>query len=142
MSQRPRAIDIAAAVPGPRERSGRWTYLVAMLVPAWHALNEILSPFPTYGYAPWISAGLVVVCAIQFYRPTLTLWLPVFLWYAGVSAGAIWSEIGVFQDYGSEDHSRWEGWHTEWVSLTFTAFLIWVTVQVALQIRKRARNAT
>ena len=142
MSQQTRASDIANAVLRPLERSGRWIYLLAMLLPAWGTLEALLSPFPTYGYLPWVSGMLVFVCAAQFLRPTFALWLPVFLWYAWASVGAIWGMIGTFQDYGSEDHSRWEGWYTEWMFLAFTAFLIYVTVQVTIQIRRRPGDAT
>ncbi|MES2952315.1 MAG: hypothetical protein V4858_27625 [Pseudomonadota bacterium] len=142
MSSQTRVADIAATLLGPRERSGRWIYLVAMLLPAWGTLNAVLSSFPTYGYQHWVSASLVVICGAQFYRPRLALWLPVFVWYAWASLGAIWDAIDRFQDYGSEDHGRWEGWHTERMFLSFTAFLIYVTVQVSIQIRRRPLDAT
>ena len=139
MSQQTLVTGIATTFLGPRERSGRWVYLLAMLLPAWETLNVILSSFPTYGYQHWVAAAMVVICGAQFYRATLALWLPVFLWYAWASVGAIWGLIGTYQDYGSEDHSRWEGWQTEWIFLSFTAFLICVTAQVTIQIRRAPR---
>lgn len=124
------------------ERSGRWVYLVALLFPACEAILALLDPFPSYGYGQWISAVLVVVCVVQFFRPTTALGLPILLFYGWRSMQAAWSEFGAFQDYGSEDHGRWEGWQTEWIFLGFTAYLIWVTVHIALDMRKSARDAT
>jgi hypothetical protein len=126
----------------PRARTDRWVYIVAMLLPAWGALDAVLSPFPSYGYTTWLSGAVAVVCALQFYRPTVVLWLPLLLWYAWGSFQAILREIGAFRDYGSEDHSRWEGWHTEWMFLAFTALLVCLTLLIAVQGRLRRQDAT
>ena len=142
MSHETRAKAFPAPLFTSRGRKGRWVYLLAVLWPAWEAMYAFFSPYPLYGYAHWISAAVVIACAIQFYRPTVALWFPVLLWYAERTFQAIVRQVGAFQDYGSEDHSRWEGWHTEWVFLTFTAFLLFVTLATAVQIRARGDDAT
>lgn len=145
MPEQVRAIDIATTVFGPRELVGRWIYLVAMFLPLWVILEVLRSPFPAYGYLHWVAGALVFVCALQFYRPTLALWLPVFLCYTWASAGAVWREIDAFQEFltfGGEEHGRWEGWHTERMFLALIAFLIFVTIQVTFQIRRRHHDAT
>lgn len=129
----------------PLARSGRWVYLVAFILPAWSTIDVVLSPFPIYGYGAWLGAALAVVCLLQFYRPTLLLGLPVVVWYAWATAGSLWREIGAFDDYrtyGREDHTRWEGWQTEWIFLVFTIFLGSVATCVVLHILRRPRHAT
>jgi len=102
----------------------------------------MFGPVPLYGHTHWISAGVAIACAIQFHRPTVVLWLPVLLWYSTRTLQVVVRQVGAFQDYGSGDHSRWEGWHTEWIFLSFAAFLVFVTVAVALQIRAQGQDAT
>jgi hypothetical protein len=145
MSQQARVSATETALLAPLARSGRWVYLLAVLLPAWSTLDAVLSPFPIQGHGTWLSMALVVVCLLQFFRPTLLLGLPVFVWYAWASAGSLWREIGAFDDYriyGGEEHSRWEGWQTEWVFLLFTIFLASVASCVMLHILRRPRHAT
>jgi hypothetical protein len=142
MSQQTRPLDVADLLLTPRSTSGRWVYLVAMLFPVLDVRSQLLSPFPIHGYGIWVSAALLLACALQFYRPRLVSWLPVFGWYAWATVQTIWREIEAFQDMGSEDHSRWEGWETEWMFLAFTMYLALLTVCLALQIRRKPAHAT
>lgn len=130
---------VGAALLQPRGRAGRWVYLLAALLPGWIALHALFSPFQSYSHGAWLSAVLLVACLLQFHRPTLLLWLPVFSWYAWLSARAVWREIEAFQEYrtyGGEEHGLWEGWHSEWIFLAITIFLIAVTLAIAIQLRQ------
>ena len=72
----------------------------------------------------------------------LAMGLPVVLWYLVVAVVSISGQIEAFEDIGSEDHSRWEGWYTQGMFMALTAFFILVAVLVALQLRRSDRNAT
>jgi hypothetical protein len=128
-----------------RSTSGRWVYLAALVVPlvgAVSLVSQLLGPYPIYGYGVWLSLVWLFACALQWYRPCIANWLVVLGSYASVAYGAIVREVDAFQDIGSEDHGRWEGWGTEWIFLALTLYLVAVTVGVALQVRRKHADAT
>lgn len=128
-----------------RSTSGRWVYLAALVVPVLGVVSlvsQLLGSYPIYGYGAWLSLVLLFACALQWYRPCVASWLVVLGSYAWLAYGAIDREIGAFQDIGSEDHGRWEGWGIEWMFLALTLYLVAVTVGVALQLRRKRADAT
>jgi hypothetical protein len=128
-----------------RSTSGRWVYLAALVFPVIGVLSlvsQLLGPYPIYGYGAWISLALVFTCALQWYRPCIAGWLVVLGYYVWAAYGAIVREIEAFQDIGSEDHGRWEGWGTEWILLTIAVYFVAVAVGVALQVRRKKAHAT
>jgi hypothetical protein len=128
-----------------RSTSGRWVYIATLFLPVVGVVSlvsQLLGPYPIYGYGVWLSLALLFACVLQWYRPCVAGWLFVLGYCALGAYGAIVREIEAFQDIGSEDHGRWEGWGTEWMFLTITIYLVAVTVGVALQVRRRRVHAT
>jgi hypothetical protein len=125
-----------------RGKQGRWLYLVASLFPAVTVSSYLANPYPLHGYGMWLVAALLAVCAGQVFRPCILGGSLVACTYAWLALGAIEREIGAFEDIGSEDHSRWEGWGLEAGFLAYTAFLVLLSAAAAVHVRKMAVNAT
>lgn len=121
-------------------------YLAALVFPVIgipSLVSQLLGPYPIYGYGVWISLALGFTCALQWYRPCVAGWLVVLGYYVLAAYGSIVRQIEAFQDIGSEDHGRWEGWGTEWIFLTITIYFVAVAFGVALQVRwKKNTHAT
>lgn len=142
MSHRADLTGAARSLFGKRSSAGRWLYLVALALPAVSVVSQSLIPYWSSNFDFWLHAVVSLVCIGQFFWPTLAVWAVLAVAYAWIAYDAVMGEIGAFQDIGSEDHSRWEGWPTEWKLLALTIFIVLLAVSVALRVPRKPGHAT
>ena len=94
-------------------------------------------PYPLYQFEAWAWLALVPVCLVQFLRPTIVGWSLVVAEYAWSVLLQIQQHVEAFEDIGSEDHSRWEGWSVELVFLGFTAWFVVILVALTVYRPKK-----
>ena len=131
---------VAKSLFGRRSSAGRWLYLVALAVPAAIVVFQSL----TSNWAPefWWYAAVSLVCIWQFSCPTLSGWAVLVAAYAWIAFDAVINVLGDFQDIGTGDHGRWEGWPAEWKVLALTIFMVVLTVLVARRVPRKLECAT
>lgn len=123
-------------------RRGRFAYLIALALPSFSLGSWLREPYPLYQLDAWAWIAVVPVCLVQLFRPTLGGWVLVVGTYSWFILLQVQQHIGAFEDMGSEDHSRWEGWGTELVLLGITAWLLLVLVLVLISPPKKLAHAT
>ena len=128
--------------PRAHWNSRRHVYLLALILPAFSLLDWLRNPYYLYRLEEWAWFALAPICLLQFFRPTFLGWALVEVEYTWSVLRQIEVHIGAFQDIGSEDHSRWEGWNSELGLLGFTAWLIVIIVLVTIHRPKRVAHAT
>jgi len=120
----------------------RYVYLVAFAMPGLSLAHWLLAPYPLYRVEEWAWFALAPLCLIQFLLPTVAGWVLVSAAYAWSIYLQVQEHIGAFQDFGSEDHSRWAGWSVELLSAGFTVWFIGVVVLLAIHRPRRVAHAT
>lgn len=121
---------------------GRFVYLIALALPSVSLMYWLLEPYPLYQLEAWAWLALAPICVVQFFRQTVVGWAMVVGAYSWSAFLQIPGHIGAFEDIGSEDHSRWEGWSSELVILGITAWLVFVIALMVIYRPKRMANAT
>lgn len=99
-------------------------------------------PYPLYQLEMWAWFAVIPVCVVQLLRPTLIGWALVVGAYTWMFLLQVRQHVGDFQDIGSEDHSRWEGWSSELGSLGITSWLVLVLVLLVIYRPKKLAHAT
>lgn len=122
-------------------RRGRLAYLLALALPGVSLVFWLRNPYlPDEPFA-WAWLGAIPVCIAQCFRPTLAGWALVVGTYSWSVFLDIREHIGAFEDLGSEDHGRWEGWGTELLLICMTAWLVLVLILLVARRPKRTADA-
>ena len=122
----------------------RHVYLLAMALPGISLGLWLRSPYHLYQLDAWAWAwlALVPICLVQFFRPTVVGWSLVVVEYTWAVFLQIQQHIGAFEDFGSEDHSRWDGWNVELPLLGVTACLVMVLIALVAYRPRKLVQAT
>lgn len=120
---------------------GRYAYLFALALPCVSLVQWLRAPYHLYQFEAWSWLALVPICLVQFLRPTLVGWVLVVGGYVWSVLLQIQQHLGAFEDFGSDDHSRWEGWGAEFAFLGLTAWCLGVLVALVV-CRPTNANAT
>lgn len=135
-------FDFVQCLFGVRSPAGRWVYLVASAFPLFNTFWLAASPYELSLSNGWLWLAVAFLCIVQFSWPTVSGWLLVVGVYAWWASAFVIRQVGAFEDLGSEDHSRWEGWSREWMHLALMVFLIGVAIAAVMNFPKRGRHAT
>lgn len=127
---------------GRRTNARSWAYLLAAILPLVGIVDYWRGPyhFSLAYHGPAI--GLLMLCLVQYVRPSVAGWAVVSGAYVYVSIALIAGEAQALSDAGSEDHSRFEGWSTTGLHLGIAALLVTLCVLLARRCPGAGLRAT
>ena len=124
---------------GTRVQSRRWLYILAAVLPAVLVFQLAMSVYHVFY---WSYAPIVFICLWQFFRPTVAGWAAILVFYSYCFVDLLAGIATQFMDYGSEDHSSWEGWFTASMEVGLAIFIAVILVSVARHFPKDRVQAT
>ena len=124
---------------GTRSQSRRWLYILAALLPVWLSVEFIMSIYRVFY---WSYALIVFICLWQVFRPTVAGWAAIIVFYGYALVEVLADLATQFMDYGSEDHSAWEGWFTASSCVGLAIFMAVILVAIARQFPRGSGAAT
>ena len=112
---------------GTRVQFRRWLYLLAAVMPTLFLFQFSMS---VYHLIDWSYSPIVFICLLQVFKPTVAGWTTILTFYIYTLVVVLSGLVTIFMDYGSEDHSAWEGWFvfSEGIGITIIVAVILVTV--------------
>ena len=122
-----------------RLQSRRWLYILAAVLPAWFVVEFIMSVYHVFY---WSYALIVFVCFWHVFRPTVASWAVIIIFYSYQLVGVLADLASQFMDYGSEDHSAWEGWPIALSSFGIAIIIAIILAAVAWHFPKVRTHAT
>ena len=122
-----------------RLQSRRWLYILAAVLPTWSVVEFIIS---VYHIFYWSYALIVLICFWHVFRPTVASWAVILIFYSYQLVGVLADLASQFMDYGSEDHSAWEGWLTASSYIGLAMVIAVILVAVAWHFPKVRAHAT
>ena len=134
-----RTSDLIYLFFGRRSQSRRWPYILAALLPALAAVEFIVS---VYHIFYWSYALIAFICLWQVFRPTVAGWTAILVFYSYELVGTLADLVAQFRDYGSEDHSAWEGWLTASSCIGLVIVMVAILVAVAWHFPNNRTHAT
>ena len=124
---------------GTRPQSRRWLYLLAATPPAWLSAQYVISVYHVFY---WSYALIAFICLWQFFRPTVAGWAVALVFYSHALVEVLTDLTAQFMDYGSEDHSAWEGWPIALSSFGVAIVIAIILAAVAWHFPKVRTHAT
>jgi len=124
---------------GTRVQSRRWPYLLAAVPPALLVFQFSMSVYHVFN---WSYSPIVFICLWQVYKPNVTGWATILVFYSYSLVEMLIGLVTEFMDYGSEDHSAWEGWLTASLEIGLTVVIAAILVAVAQNFPKERVHTT
>ena len=116
---------------GARPPSGRWVYVAAALPPVLGVVDWLRGPYHFSVATHGPALGLLLLCFVQYLRPTVAGWFSLLVAYAWTSIAIVANVVVALQDIGSPDHSRFEGWNQELLYLGMAGLALLLCVLIA-----------
>lgn len=129
--------ELIDSLLAPRLVSGsrQWVYLAATILPSFLLLLSLLGKWP----GGWWFLLAVELSLLQIWQPTVIGWSGIFAAYTVVFGAALLDVVTQLSDYGSEDHSAFEGWGTVAYSGGFALVIGLLLVLLAWSFPKRTQ---
>ena len=124
---------------GSRVQSRRWLYILVAVPPALLVFQFSMSVYHVFN---WSYSPIVFICLWQVFRPTVAGWATILVFYSYSLVEALSGLATEFMDYGSEDHSAWEGWFTASLGIVLTIVIAAILVAVIQNFPKERVHAT
>lgn len=116
-----------------RAQPKRWLNVLAVVLPVLLVFRLSVSVYHVFY---WSYAPIVIICLWQFFKPTVAGWLVILVFYSYGFLELLGGIAREFMDYGSEDHSSWEGWFTASMEVALAIFIALIIVAVARNFPK------